>query len=140
VAAIGPIPGESPDRGADRLGADAAPLPDEASVLGLLRTGFGDSGQRRVPRDPWPGRSKPVLIRGLNWNHNHDLKNLFKSIATMASVRAGIFREFYLGLLSKGMKPEMARLTLARKIAAITLKIWKEGETFNAEHVKPQAA
>jgi hypothetical protein len=38
------------------------------------------------------------------------------------------------------MKPEMARLTLARKIAAITLKIWKEGETFNAEHVKPQAA
>jgi hypothetical protein len=34
-------------------------------------------------------RSKPVLIRGLNWNHNHDLKNLFKSTATMASVRAG---------------------------------------------------
>ena len=51
-----------------------------------------------------------------------------------------MFHEFYLGLLDKGMRPEMARLTLARKIAAITLKIWKKGETFDAEHLKPQAA
>ena len=43
-------------------------------------------------------------------------------------------------LLAKGMRPEMARLTLARKIAAITLKIWKKGETFNREHLKLQAA
>jgi hypothetical protein len=38
------------------------------------------------------------------------------------------------------MKPELARLTLARKIAAITLTLWKKGERFNAEHVKTQAA
>jgi hypothetical protein len=38
------------------------------------------------------------------------------------------------------MRPEMARLTLARKIAAIALKIWKKGERFSAEHLKPQAA
>jgi hypothetical protein len=38
------------------------------------------------------------------------------------------------------MQPEMARLTLARKIAAITLKIWKKGELFNPEHLKSQAA
>jgi hypothetical protein len=31
---------------------------------------------------------------------------------------------------------EMARLTLARKIAAITPKIWKNGEPFEAEHLK----
>jgi len=36
-------------------------------------------------------------------------------------------------LLAKGMKPEMARLTLARKIAAITLTLWKRGERFDAE-------
>jgi hypothetical protein len=30
-------------------------------------------------------------------------------------------------LLAKGMRPEMARLTLARKIAAITLIVWKKG-------------
>jgi len=34
----------------------------------------------------------------------------------------------------------MARLTLARKIAAIALKIWKKGEAFDAEHLKLQAA
>ena len=34
-----------------------------------------------------------------------------------------VFRQFYLRLLKKNMQPEMARLTLARKIAAIALKI-----------------
>ena len=34
-------------------------------------------------------RSKPVFIRGLNLNHNHDLKNLFKSAATTASGSSG---------------------------------------------------
>jgi hypothetical protein len=43
-------------------------------------------------------------------------------------------------LLAKGMKPEMARLTLARKIAAITLTLWKRGERFDAEQLKTQAA
>jgi len=43
-------------------------------------------------------------------------------------------------LLAKGMKPEMARLTLARKIAATTLTLWKRGERFEAEQLKAQAA
>jgi len=81
---------------------------------------------------------KLVSIRGLN--HNHDLKGMFKATATMASMRPGPFREFYLGLLAKGMKPTMARLTLARKIAAITLTVWKKGESFDAEKLEPQAA
>jgi transposase len=86
-------------------------------------------------------RSKKVLsLRGLNVNHNHDLKNIFKSAATAASVRSGPWRDFYAGLLAKGMKPEMARLTLARKIAAITLALWKKGERFDATQLKPQAA
>ena len=34
----------------------------------------------------------------------------------------------------------LARLTLARKIAAITLLVWKKGACFDAEHLKPQAA
>jgi len=34
----------------------------------------------------------------------------------------------------------MARLTPARKIAAVALKIWKKGEAFDAEHLKLQAA
>jgi hypothetical protein len=67
------------------------------------------------------------MLRGLNENHNHDLKNIFKAAATKASSCAGPFQDFYEGLLTKGMKPSMARLTLARKIAAVTLIIWKKG-------------
>ncbi len=61
---------------------------------------------------------KPQQLRGLNANHNHDLKNIFKGAATMASISAGPFHDFYEALLTKGMQPTMARLTLARKIAA----------------------
>lgn len=75
-----------------------------------------------------------------NKNHNHDMKAIFKSAATMASSREGPFHDFYQGLLTKGMKPAMARLTLARKIAAITLILWKKGAHFDAEHLKLQAA
>ena len=86
-------------------------------------------------------RSKKLIsIRGLNKDHNHDLKGLFKGVATMASVRPGPFQDFYQALLGKGMKPTMARLTLARKIAAITLTLWKKGANFDAEKLKPQAA
>src|SRR6266446_1683343 len=63
---------------------------------------------------------KQVSIRGLNQNHNHDLKNLFKGAAIVAAHKPGPFQEFYAALLAKGIRPEMARLTLARKIAAIT--------------------
>jgi transposase len=99
-----------------------------------------DSGEYRVVDGQVERRKRPAQIRGLNWNHNHELKNLFKAAATLASACEGVFRDFYLGLLKKNMQPEMARLTLARKIAAIALKIWKKGEAFDAEHLKLQAA
>ncbi len=83
---------------------------------------------------------KPVFIRGLNLNHNHDLKNIFKGAATSASAMPGPFRDFYENLLGKGMEPEMARLTLARKIAAVSLTVWKKGERFDPEQLKAQAA
>jgi hypothetical protein len=83
---------------------------------------------------------KPVALRGLNDNHNHDLKSIFKGAATMASSSAGPFHDFYEALLAKGMRPSMARLTLARKIAAITLIVWKKGACFDAEQLKRQVA
>jgi transposase len=86
-------------------------------------------------------RSKKVLaVRGLNLNHNHDLKNIFKGAATRAAATAGPLQDFYEARVAKGVKPHLARLTLARKIAAITLLVWKKGERFDAEHLKQQAA
>jgi transposase len=84
--------------------------------------------------------SKPQQIRGLNPNHNHDLKSVFKSAAQKATAGSGPFRDFYERLLTKGIKPPMARLTLARKIAAITLTLWKKGVRFDPEQLKSQAA
>ncbi len=83
---------------------------------------------------------KSLMLCGLNENHNHDLKAIFKSAATRASCCAGPFQDFYQALLAKGMRPSMARLTLARKMAAITLIVWKKGARFDAEHLKRQAA
>jgi transposase len=106
--------------------------------------GFGietySSAEQRYVQGELQRAKKPASVRGLNRNHNHDLKNLFKSAATVAAAKPGPFQEFYERLLAKGMRPEMARLTLARKMAAITLTIWKKGARFDAQHLKPQTA
>ena len=86
-------------------------------------------------------RSKrPVALRGLNQNHNHDLKSIFKGAANKAGSAKGPFHDFYTALVAKGMKPTMARLTLARKIAAITLIVWKKGVCFDAQQLKQQVS
>jgi transposase len=83
---------------------------------------------------------RQVSLRGLNRNHNHELKDIFKGAAIIAATKAGPFQEFYAALVAKGIRPEMARLPLARKIAAITLLVWKKGVCFDAQHLKPQTA
>ena len=98
------------------------------------------SGEYRIVEGQLKHSKKFLAIRGLNTNHNHDLKNIFKGAATRAAAVPGPFQEFHAGLVARGMKPTMARLTLARKIAAITLIVWKKGVDFDAEHLKQQAA
>ena len=98
------------------------------------------SGEYRIVGGQLKRSKKVLAIRGLNRNHNHDLKNIFKGAATRAAAVRGPFQEFHAGLVARGMKPTMARLTLARKIAAITLLVWKKGVRFDAEHLKQQAA
>ena len=83
---------------------------------------------------------KNFATRGLKQNHNHDLKYLFKSMAQAASVTAGPLQDYYQGLLMKGIRPAMARLTLARKLAAIVLILWKKGASFDPTKLKTQAA
>ena len=99
-----------------------------------------DSAQYHFVHGQLQRVKKPQQIRGLNRNHNHEMKDIFKGAATRASCGVGPLRDFYEALLAKGMKPEMARLTLARKIAAIALTLWKKEERFDAEHLKTQAA
>jgi transposase len=99
-----------------------------------------DSAQYRFVRGQLQRSKKPQQLRGLNQNHNHEMKEIFKGAATRASCGVGPLREFYVALLDKGMRPEMARLTLARKMAAITLALCKKGGRFDAQQLKTQAA
>jgi transposase len=99
-----------------------------------------DSAQYRYVDGQLQRAKKPQQLRGLNQNHNHAMKEIFKGAALRASCGRGAFHDFYTALLAKGMKPTMARLTLARKIAAITLTVWKKGERFDAKQLTPQAA
>jgi transposase len=99
-----------------------------------------DSAEYRYRGGQLERCKKQVTVRGLNENHNHDLKNVFKGAATQASQGAGPLHDFYEALLAKGMRPAMARLTLARKIATITLMVWKKGVGFDAQQIRAQAA
>lgn len=85
-------------------------------------------------------RSKrPVSTRGLNRNHNHLLKRVFKNAASGAC-HSGPFKAGYDQRVARGMVPSLARLTVARQLAATTLAVWKQGERFNPERMKQQAA
>jgi len=73
---------------------------------------------------------KKPLPRGLNRNCNHVLKNVFKGAALTAAYR-GPFKKAFDQRVADGTAPNIALLTLARKIASITLALWKKGEPFD---------
>jgi transposase len=106
---------------------------------GLALVTHSSADYRLVKGQLLPSR-RPALILGLNANHHHGVKALFKDAAASALAHPGPLREFYDRRIAAGMRPELARLTLARKIAAIVLHLWKKGERFNAEYLKSQAA
>ncbi len=84
-------------------------------------------------------RSAKATTRGLTQDHNRTLKYVFKGAALTAS-RYEPFKALYAGLLARGLRPELARVTVARKIAAITLAIWKKGEAFEVDRLIKHAA
>lgn len=72
-------------------------------------------------------RSPVIQTRGLNRACNHQLKALFKGAATTVIRHAGPnpLQEKYEQLLAAGTRPNLAKLTIARTIAAIVLAMWK---------------
>jgi hypothetical protein len=67
-----------------------------------------DSAQYRVVEGQLQRSKKPTTVRGLNKDHNHDLKDIFKGAAMRASTAAAPMRDFHEALLAKGRKPTMA--------------------------------
>jgi transposase len=84
-------------------------------------------------------RRRAPLTRGLNRNHNRVLKDVFKGAATAATGRPGPLQDFYQAMIARGMREELARLTLTRKLAALTLRLWKKGERYDPAKLTMQA-
>jgi hypothetical protein len=118
---------------ADRGVADA--VPNQATVLVVLRSGDRDAlvvGLGRNKDGGW-ARAEVKKTRGLNLNHNHTLKYVFKGAATtvIAQHETDPLHQDYERLISAGTKPNLAKVTLARKIAAIALSMWKSKEKYD---------
>jgi transposase len=75
-------------------------------------------------------RKGAVLTRGLNMNHNRRLKEVLKGAAEAASRKQ--LKELYTAIVAKGTRPQLAKLTIARKIATLVLTLWRKGECFDA--------
>jgi transposase len=128
-----------------------------AYLLAVLRTPF----RFRTKRNLWPyaglavvrqssadqefrngklQRSKKApMTRGLNRNHNPILKSVFKGAANAATSRPGPLRDYYEASIARGVDDELAKVTLARKIAAVALRLWKRGEAFDPAKLTMQA-
>jgi transposase len=127
-----------------------------AQILAIVRTPF----RFRTKRNLWPyvglavvtrssadqefvdgrlrKRRRPPLTRGLNRNHNPILKGVFKGAANAAVARPGPLRNFYDASLARGVRDELAKVTLARKIASVTLRLWKKGELWDPKKLTMQ--
>jgi hypothetical protein len=78
-------------------------------------------------------RTRVPQTRGLNFNHNRTLKAIFKGAATTVTARMGPnpLKTGYERRLAGGIKPNLAKLTVARQIAAIVLAMWKAEERYD---------
>ena len=84
-------------------------------------------------------KRKPIQTRGLNQNHNRTMKAVFKGAAASAVQQHTEVKEYYDRLCATGMRPEMAQLTVARKLAAIVLSLWKKGERYDPQRLNQVA-
>lgn len=74
------------------------------------------------------------LVRGLNQNYSRALKSVFKSAAR--TVASGPWRSYFEAMVENGTPESLAYLTLARKIASVTLALWKRGERYSEKKLK----
>ena len=78
--------------------------------------------------------NKRPLVRGLNRNYNRALKWVFKGAAKTAA--SGPWKSQFQAMIAQGTPENLVRLTLARKIASITLALWKKGERYDEKKLK----
>jgi transposase len=83
-------------------------------------------------------RANTIQTLGLNRRRNPQLKSVFKGAATtvLRKLRGHPLYEDYERMLQSGIKPNLAKLTLARRIAATVLSMWKHEEEYDPERAR----
>ncbi len=92
------------------------------------------TAQYKIVNERIEKQRKATATRGLNRNHCPALKQVFKGAATRV-LTADPFKTYYQERVAKGIRPEMARLSLARKLAATVLALWQRQEVFDPTKV-----
>lgn len=83
-------------------------------------------------------QQKKASTRGLNRNHHPRLKAIFKA-AALTALQNETWQAYYYGLVCAGTKPELARISVARKLAAVTLAVWQRREEYDQNKVFAKA-
>lgn len=106
--------------------------------LGIVTQSSGDWVQDK--KQKWV-RSQVAQTRGLSRKRQPRLKAVFKGAATtvIAQLPNDPLHGDYERMLQSGIKPTLAKLTLARKIAATVLSMWKHQEVYDPKRHRPSS-
>ncbi len=117
-----------PGRGTDGSGGIALSVSNQTSAMGLQRVLHPDLVERRVrsalreDRSDSPTNDPGALAR-------------FQPPFEACPQVHGPYGDWYRRRLAAGMRSEMAKLALARKVAAVVLITWKKGEPFDPDRL-----
>jgi len=137
------VPGLGPIRVAQIIAAIGSPFRFRTKRQLWAYCGFAvitrSSADYQVNGDRLERRPKSAQTRGLNQGFSRRLKVAFKG-AALEALKTAAFKKVYERLAASGVRAEMARLTIARKIAAVALAIWKSGERYDETKLSKLAA
>jgi transposase len=131
---ISKVPGLGPIRVAQIIAAIGSPHRFRTKRQLWAYCGFAvitrSSADYQVSGDKLQRRHQSTQTRGLNPCFSRRLKVAFKG-AALEALKTEAFKKMYERLQASGVRAEMARLTIARKLAAVVLAIWKSGEEYD---------
>lgn len=136
------VPGLGPVRVAQILAAIGSPHRFRTKRQLWAYCGFAvitrSSADYQVKGDRLEKRLGSQQTRGLNQSFSRRLKVAFKG-AALEALKRETFKKVYQRLTASAVRAEMARLTIARKLAAVTLAVWKSGEAYDEKKLSKLA-
>jgi transposase len=137
------VPGLGPIRVAQIIAAIGTPFRFRTKRQLWAYCGFAiitrSSADYQLSGDKLERRHKSRQTHGLDPRYSRRLKLAFKG-AALEALKTEAFKKMYERLTGSGMRAEMARLTIARKLAAVALAIWKRDEAYDEAKLSKLAA